>query len=51
MKWIKNLLKCFKKRRDRNLKFRKEYYERTGVDLNKVNPNDNSGGFTQKFLF
>ncbi|MDC1391767.1 hypothetical protein N8334_00290 [Flavobacteriaceae bacterium] len=46
MKWLKNLLRFFKKRRDRNLKFRKEYYERTGVDLNKVNPNDNSGGFT-----
>ena len=51
MKWLKNLLKFLNKRRDRNLKFRKEYYERTGVDLNKVNPNDNSGGFTQKFLF
>jgi len=46
MKLIKNLLNLFKERRDRNLKFRKEYYERTGVDLNKVNPNDNSGGFT-----
>ena len=46
MKLIKNLLKFFKERRDRNLKFRKEYYERTGVDLNKANPNDNSGGAT-----
>ena len=46
MKWIKNLLNLFKERRDGNLKFRKEYYERTGVDLNKVNPNDNSGGAT-----
>ena len=46
MKLIKNLLNLFKERRDRNLKFRKEYYKRTGVDLNKVNPNDNSGGFT-----
>ena len=46
MKLIKNLLNLFKERRDRNLKFRKEYYERTGIDLNKVNPNDNSGGAT-----
>ncbi len=43
MKWITNLFKFFKNRRDTNLKFRKEYYERTGVDPNKVNPNDNSG--------
>ena len=43
MKWIKNLLKFFKIRRDRNLKFQKEHYERTGVDLNKINLNDNIG--------
>lgn len=46
MKWIKNLLKFLKERRDRNLKFRKEYYKQTGVNLNEVNPNDNSGGIT-----
>jgi len=46
MKLIKNLLNLFKERRDGNLKFRKGYYERTGVDLNKVNSNDNSGGAT-----
>ena len=46
MKWIKNLFKFLKKRRERDLKFRKEYYVRTGVILNKVNPNDNSGAAT-----
>ena len=46
MKWIKNLLKFLKEKRDRNLKFRKEYYKRTGVNLNEVNPNDNSSGIT-----
>ena len=44
MKWVKNLLKFLKKRRDRNLKFRKEYFERTIIDINKAN--DNSGWIT-----
>ena len=38
MKFIKKLME----RRKRNIKFRKEFYKKTGVDLNEIN--DNVGG-------
>ena len=39
--WIKNLLIKLNERRKRNIKFRKEFKEKTGVDLNDI---DISGG-------
>ena len=38
MKFIKKLME----RRKRNIKFRKEFYKKTGVDLNEID--DNVGG-------
>ena len=34
--WIKNLLIKLNERRKRNIKFRKEFKEKTGVDLNDI---------------
>ena len=37
--WIKNLIKKLNERRKKNTKFRKEFKEETGVDLNDININ------------
>jgi hypothetical protein len=37
--WIKNLIKKLNERRKKNIKFRKEFKEETGVDLNDININ------------
>ena len=39
---IKKFIKKLMERRKRNIKFRKEFYKKTGVDLNEIN--DNVGG-------
>ena len=39
---IKKFIKILMERRKRNIKFRKEFYKKTGVDLNEIN--DNVGG-------
>ena len=39
---IKKFIKKLMERRKRNIKFRKEFYKKTGVDLNEID--DNVGG-------
>ena len=39
---IKKFIKKLMERRKRNIEFRKEFYKKTGVDLNEIN--DNVGG-------
>ena len=39
---IKKFIKKLMERRKRNIRFRKEFYKKTGVDLNEIN--DNVGG-------
>ena len=39
---IKKFIKKLMERRKRNIKFKKEFYKKTGVDLNEID--DNVGG-------
>ncbi len=43
MNWLTKIYFKLKERRDRNIKFRKEFKERTGVDLNNINAGDENG--------
>ena len=42
--WIKNLLIKLNERRKKNIKFRKEFKEKTGVDLNDIDINGGQPG-------
>ena len=44
MNWLKKIYLKLKERRDRNIKFRKEFKERTGVDLNNIDTRNNENG-------
>ena len=44
MNWLKKIYLKLKKRRNRNIKFRREFKERTGVDLNNINTGNNDNG-------
>jgi hypothetical protein len=44
MNWLKKIYLKLKERRNRNIKFRSEFKERTGVDLNNINTGNNDNG-------
>jgi hypothetical protein len=44
MNWLKKIYLKLKERRNRNIKFRREFKERTGVDLNNINTGNNDNG-------
>ena len=44
MNWLKKIYFKLKERRNRNIKFRREFKERTCVDLNNINTGNNDNG-------